>query len=218
MSQIDDEETPVEPKYKCTIPKRMPPWLFHLFDYLREECNMALNVELIKKQTKDNWAAFQSLGKKRQTRRKEKPPTEVPHEEPETNQNILNMTQSTIPQLFGSDQRFVDEVSLPLTSEQWRKRPRDPSMRIRDDYGKIENVFKKMKLPRKSGPFRALEEMKLSIQKVMEKLPESEKVIEAEIVNGDLFEQEIDRLEKVDTLPQSNHSSQFATIDSDDDF
>ena len=190
MSQNDEDGMSIEPRYKCTIPKKMPPWLPHLYEFLRDECNIALNVAVMIKHTKDHWAEFQALGKKRQVRRKEKPPTEVPVEDqdPEPSQNALNMTQSTIPQLFGNDQHFVTEVRMPLTFEHWRRRPRDPLMRISDDYGKIENVFKKMKLPRKSAPFRALEEMKRSLNKVMEKLPESEKVIEAEIIDNEYFE------------------------------
>lgn len=177
MEKYIDPETN---RFKLTVPKLKPKWLTVLMELLNQrDPNFPHTraIELIDQE----WKSFHERGKERAPRKpKEKPaePTSTPEEAEEQliQQQSMDVTMMS---------RFLRREFPAMDKDQWKvSRHTRPRTRLLQNVSSIDKVFRKCKLFPRSQPYRALHEIRKTLEELIDNIPQTEDIVKSKIVDG----------------------------------
>lgn len=168
---------PQTKKWIVTVPKLKPKWveiLMHVIATRDPNIDPKRAIEIIG----EEWKGFVEKGKERAPRKpKEKvvePKAPEPTEEPQ--QQGVDMTTFS---------RFLRREFPSLDKDQWKtSRHSRPRIRLLQNVSSIDKVFRKCKLFPRSQPYRALHEIRKTLEEIIDNIPQSEEIVQKKIVEN----------------------------------
>lgn len=162
-------------RFIVTIPKLKPKWVEILLLIIQQR-DPSFSAEKAKEIVEAEWKNFHERGKERAPRKPKEKPTEPTQEERPEPQQAVDVNAIS---------RFLRREFPALDKDQWKSsRHTKPRTRLLQNISNIDKVFRKCKLFPRSQPYRALHEIRKSLEEIIENVPQSEEIVQKKIVDG----------------------------------